>query len=166
MVHHIHKCFIFKDPSFVVLWSNSSRKPERNSQGKGVASKTKSEASSIVAAVKRHRNISPKTRECDVNAFGDSLANKCHEQECFQASMTAASYTRENAFRNPPQLHDLFSPLLQPILFLTPRLVSTCPEVVAWSGHLWNIGKEGESFWMHTWMWPSTNVMIPPSTCL
>ncbi|XP_040054960.2 mis18-binding protein 1 isoform X2 [Gasterosteus aculeatus] len=40
---------------------NSSRKPERNSQGKGVASKTKSEASSIVAAVKRHRNISPKT---------------------------------------------------------------------------------------------------------
>ncbi|KAM8915142.1 mis18-binding protein 1 [Spinachia spinachia] len=40
---------------------NSSRKPERNSRGKAVVSKTKSEASSIVTAVKLHRNISPKT---------------------------------------------------------------------------------------------------------
>ncbi|XP_062413306.1 mis18-binding protein 1 [Pungitius pungitius] len=42
---------------------NHSRKPERNSRGKGVASKAKSEASSIVTAVKQHRKNSPKTSD-------------------------------------------------------------------------------------------------------
>lgn len=40
------------------------------------------------------------------------------------------------------------------------HLLQRCPEVVASSNPLWSTGKEGGSSWMHTWMLPSTNVMI------